>query len=517
MTDVLDLPDPAPLGVLTALTGPAEPALVEALEGDPRTRVTRRCADIAELLSAAEAGHGVVAVVSGGMPRLDADVVARLRRRGLRVVGVVDPDRDSRRRLRAIGADDAVSFVVPPAPGALARVVAAVLGEAVPGEAVPGNAVPGEAVPGNAVDELTTPGRGAGRETDLRATREDQARPADGGRAALRTGAGYSDPVPTLPPRGRPRAAADPAGAVGAPPPTGTPPPDDTVAVRPPGRVVTVWGCPGAPGRTTVAVGLAAEMAAGGLEVVLVDADTHASSVASHLGVLDEAAGVVLAARAGLDGRLGPAVLDRLAPVVLPRLRLLTGITRSARWPELRPAGLAAVLREARRVADVVVVDVAAPLDREEDALLDVTAPRRNGATLTAVEDADCLLAVGAADPVGLQRLVRSCQELAALGIVAPAPAVVVNKLRASAVGPDPGRRVRAALERFAAVTEPTLLPWDPVTADAALLAGRTLAETAPASPLRAGLRRLAADLSGRPLPPPARSRRRRAGRSVPA
>jgi Flp pilus assembly CpaE family ATPase len=238
--------------------------------------------------------------------------------------------------------------------------------------------------------------------------------------------------------------------------------------------------------------------------------------VASHLGVLDEAAGVVLAARAGLEGRLGPAALDRLAPLVLPRLRVLTGITRSARWPELRPAGLAAVLREARRVADVVVVDVAAPLDREEDALLDISAPRRNGAALTAVEDADVLLAVGAADPVGLQRLVRSCQELTALGLVTGAPAVVVNKLRASAVGPGPARRVRAALQRFAAVDDPVLLPWDPDTADAALLAGRTLAETAPGSPLRAGLRQLAAELTGRPAPPAPRRLLGRVPRTVP-
>ncbi|MGF1663525.1 MAG: CpaE family protein [Kineosporiaceae bacterium] len=481
MTDVLDLPDPAPLGVLTALAGPAEPALVEALEGDPRTRVTRRCADVAELLSAAEAGHGVVAVVGGDLPRLDADVVARLRARGLRVVGVVEADRDSRHRLRALGVDDAVAVGVPPAPGSLGRLVGAVTGE-------------------------------------------PSADPAEAGR----TGAGYSEPAGPGPravesgrtsPRHRrppaPDVTTDPSGPSGGDPPA--PPGDlDGDVDGPGGRVVTVWGCPGAPGRTTVAVGLAAELAAEGLSVVLVDADTHASSVASHLGVLDEAAGVVLAARAGLQGRLGPTVLDRLAPPVLPGLRVLTGITRSARWPELRPAGLAAVLREARRVADVVVVDVAAPLDREDDALLDITAPRRNGAALTAVEDADTLLAVGAADPVGLQRLVRSCQELAALGLVLRPPAVVVNKVRASAVGPGPQRRVRTALERFAGIDDPVLLPWDPDTADAALLAGRTLAETAPASPLRTGVRRLAADLSGRPEPVP-RGRFRLSRRTVPA
>jgi MinD-like ATPase involved in chromosome partitioning or flagellar assembly len=85
----------------------------------------------------------------------------------------------------------------------------------------------------------------------------------------------------------------------------------------------------------------------------------------------------------------------------------------------------------------------------------------------------------------------------------------VVNKVRASAVGPDPARRVRQALQRFAGVADPVLLPWDPAGADAALLAGRTLGEASPSSPLRLALAGLAASLAGRA---PATARRRRWG-----
>lgn len=45
-------------------------------------------------------------------------------------------------------------------------------------------------------------------------------------------------------------------------------------------RVIVVWGAAGAPGRSTVATELAVELARGGRHVALVDADTHAPSLA---------------------------------------------------------------------------------------------------------------------------------------------------------------------------------------------------------------------------------------------
>ena len=57
------------------------------------------------------------------------------------------------------------------------------------------------------------------------------------------------------------------------------------------GRVIAVHGPAGAPGRTTLAIGLAAEHAHHGDPTVLVDADPHGGAVAQHLGVLDEVPG----------------------------------------------------------------------------------------------------------------------------------------------------------------------------------------------------------------------------------
>ncbi|MGI8681494.1 MAG: AAA family ATPase, partial [Mycobacteriales bacterium] len=178
------------------------------------------------------------------------------------------------------------------------------------------------------------------------------------------------------------------------------------------GRVVAVWGPTGAPGRTTVAVGVAAELARLGTPALLVDADVYGGVVAQVLGLLDEAPGLAAATRLANAGHLDLAALARLAPVVSPSLRVLTGISRPDRWLELRPAALEVVLGLARGLAGVTVVDCGFSLEQDEELAYDTAAPRRNGATLAVLGTADTVLAVGSADPVSLQRLVRGLSQL---------------------------------------------------------------------------------------------------------
>jgi hypothetical protein len=51
------------------------------------------------------------------------------------------------------------------------------------------------------------------------------------------------------------------------------------------GQLVAVWGPTGAPGRTTLATALAAELARIGHESLLIDADPYGGAVAQHLGM----------------------------------------------------------------------------------------------------------------------------------------------------------------------------------------------------------------------------------------
>lgn len=276
------------------------------------------------------------------------------------------------------------------------------------------------------------------------------------------------------------------------------------------GRVVAVWGPTGAPGRTTVAVGLADEAARLGVDTLLVDADVYGGVVAQVLGLLDESPGLAGAARQAANGGLDEQTLVRLAWSVRPGLRVLTGLARADRWPELRPRAVAAVIEEARRLAPFTVVDCAFCLEEDEELSFDSAAPRRNGATLAVLEAADEVICVSGADPVALQRTIRALGDLReALPDVQPV--VVVNQVRRGPVAGDVRGEIGDALARFAASEVAAFLPSDRRATDAALAAGRTLAEVAPASPLRTALRTLAAALTGVPEPAPGR-RARRAG-----
>ena len=443
-----------PLTLLVAVAGPAEASLVTALDAAPGLLVVRRCADLVELLAASAAGLGRAALVSADLHHLDAESLAALDSHGTAVVGVLTgaPEEQDRARWVSLG----VAHLVRPddAPAALGAAVRAALHE--------GGRAPSD---GSGADPVR----------------------ALGARTPAPAGPGPSPPSgPGWQPRGAPGARGGLTGADRLP---GAPAPPRR------GRTVAVWGPPGAPGRTMVATSLATALAARGQATLLVDADTTAASVALTLGLLDESAGVAAACRAAAQGRMSPETLAALAPATAGGLRVLTGLPRAARWPEVGSASLATVLRTAALAHAWVVVDCACGVEQDEELSYDTSAPRRHAATLTALEQADEVVVVGAGDPVGLQRLVRS---LADLREVAPGAAarVVVTQVRASAVGPSPAAQIRSTLARYAGVTDAVLLPDDRPAYDAALLAGRSVAEHG-SSALRRALVALAATVAG--------------------
>lgn len=429
--------------VLCAVRGPLEAEVVTAL-GSPGLQVTRRCADVVELRAAAAAGAGRVALVSADFPALDREAIGDLHAHGLAVVALAAPGTWEEDRVRALGADVVVDVVAPP-------------------------------------DVLCETVR----------------------RAVVRTGSdGAAPPEPSAPTG----TAATPAAPE-----------------RREGRVVAVWGPTGAPGRTTLAVNLAAELAGPpsaarrrparrdrrtpevdvpavaptGPEaaVLLVDADTYGGAVAQHLGMLDESPGLAAAARSAGQGALDATGLVALAPEVLPRVQVLTGVARAARWPELPGTSLDVVWEVARTVADWTVVDCGFGIERDELLTYDTRAPQRNGATLSALAAADAVVVVGGADPVSLQRLVRALDDLAETGAAAGAlRVVVVNRVRSTVVGPRPERAVREALARYAGVVDVHAVPEDRAL-DTALREGRALHEVSPAGAARRAVAGLAAHL----------------------
>jgi Flp pilus assembly CpaE family ATPase len=432
--------------VVTAVSDRWESALVTTLERGTDAQIARRCPDLADLLAVAGSGLAQVALVSADLRGLDRTALDHLRESSVAVVGIYPPgDERAELHLRQLG----ISTVIP------------------------------ADASGDAIQEVLDALEGA----PLPAPDWLPQGPGPAARVELDDGAPSSAQAPGSP-------VHVPGG-------------EGQQALESLGSVIAVWGPSGAPGRTTLALNLASELARLGQPTVLVDADTYGGCIAQSLSLLDEAPGLAAATRSADQGSLDLAVLARLAPEVSAGLRVLTGIPKAERWPELRAAALEHVLTLTRRLGRFTVIDCGFSLEDDEELSYDTLAPRRNAATLTSLAVADQVLAVGAGDPIGLQRLVRGLQELGTVS--SPPPTVVINRVRASAVGPRPERRIRDALTRFAGIGDLRFIPDDPATLDEAVLTGRSLAEAAPDSQVRHSLLALASELAGVPAPPTGR------------
>ncbi|MDP2772235.1 MAG: hypothetical protein Q8O61_01665 [Nocardioides sp.] len=288
--------------------------------------------------------------------------------------------------------------------------------------------------------------------------------------------------------------------------------PDSLGAGAPPvaGRVLAVWGPAGAPGRSTVAAGIAAELARRRCRTILVDADPYGGSLAQQLGILDEVSGLLAAARLATGGLLA----ERFATVqraVDPHLSVVTGLPRADRWVELRPGSVEHLLEVARDHGQVVV-DTGFSL--EDDPGHDYGArPARNQLTLGALSEADEVLVVGAADPVGLSRLARALVDLREVTAGASVR-VVVNRMRPTLGWSE--KDIAGMVGGFTRLSGLHFLPDDRAAVDRALVTGRTLVESGD-SPLTRGLAALVDALAPGQVAPglDPRSRPRRLGRAL--
>jgi Flp pilus assembly CpaE family ATPase len=99
-------------------------------------------------------------------------------------------------------------------------------------------------------------------------------------------------------------------------------------------------------------------------------------------------------------------------------------------------------------------------------------------------------VAVGSADPVGMSRFLRAYAELVET-VSTHSVTVVMNRLRASAIGLAPATQVSQTLARFGGIEHATVVPYDRAAFDAALLAGRAVGDVSPRSVARIAVRDL--------------------------
>ena len=207
------------------------------------------------------------------------------------------------------------------------------------------------------------------------------------------------------------------------------------------GSVVAVWGPVGAPGVTSVSIGLAVLAAREGKTVVLCDADSRGASVAIGLGLIDDVPGFAAACRLANRDEFTLSEFTRLALVPERyggRISVLTGLPRASRWSEISAPRSRRVVSALREWADVVIIDVGFGI--EENEWVD-GAPQRDGGARAVLSDADVVVAVGRSDAVGVSRLIRGLDELTEL---CESPVVVVNHTSRQSA-----REAQDVVERF--------------------------------------------------------------------
>jgi MinD-like ATPase involved in chromosome partitioning or flagellar assembly len=197
------------------------------------------------------------------------------------------------------------------------------------------------------------------------------------------------------------------------------------------GRLIAVWGGAGSPGRTTVAVQLAVEAARRGVGVLLIDGDVWSASIAQLLG-MQESPSIAQAAQLAGDGWGEP--LESCLQQGPGGCSVLPGLARAELWPEVRERAWTSVLDTARATRPLVIVDLAAPIEEDEELSFDRVPYRRNLVTIGALTAADEILQVVAGDPIGVRRGIVAHRTLTESGPdVARKISVVVNRTPSAA------------------------------------------------------------------------------------
>lgn len=426
-------------GVVVLVNPEEEGEIVRAIDQTSGLKVVRRCADLAEARAAIRAKVAALVVLDMSDPDLDAITVDELHRFGAGVILVADPEDAA--PARSLGAD-----------GLCAR-----------------------GVPSMVVDSL------------LALLRSED---AEEGKSAL--------PLPPPPPdsdsqgdelrlleqallnqeAGRFSQAQDKTGRRG--------------------RVIALWGTSGAPGRSTIALGLSHALAKKA-KVLIIDADTKDPSIAHMSGVPVDASGLAALARRVVRGGLDSAAVRESVVECAPSLFLLTGLVSPHRWREAGPAAIVEIIETARAEFEWVLVDIPAiSPDTVCEELSHQGSQDDSAAAVLAC--ADEIVCVARADVIGVNRLSFAVEWLAD-HLPEKHARIVVNRVASCALGSRPHNALDAALSGIVPGARVHLVPEDEAVATG-LLEGRSVVANAPKSPAAKAIEALAEEFApSRPSP----------------
>jgi len=329
--------------ILAAPDLEVEPAIVQLAAG-VSLRIVRRSLDAADLLAVASIELQMPAVLSAGLPRLTAEVVATLQQGNRKVVGLAQTPAEGA-HLRALGISHIVTTRTPEV--TLADLITALQGHAIPV------------------------------------------------RRSWETGAWQE--TTAIEPEESSEPGIEPESHTASSP----------RVLNSDGQILSIWGPIGAPGRTTAALAVARLIAVTGKSVCIIDADTSGPALALLFGVVEDASGIVVATRYAQRKSLCKESLLTVVRQVADGIGVIGGVSHPDRWEELHPHSFRDVLRMCRATFDYTCVDLGAGVD-PIGSDREFFEAQRFSVTAIGLRESDAVLAVGLATPLGISRLLMS-------------------------------------------------------------------------------------------------------------
>jgi len=262
--------------------------------------------------------------------------------------------------------------------------------------------------------------------------------------------------------------------------------------------VIACWGPAGSPGKSTVATNIASELALAGHQVLLIDLDTLAPSLALSLGLVDTPAGLSASLRLAEQQRFSRAEFERLSvSVSLGRneLRFMPGLNSASRWQEVTPERFEGLLSALASYVDYVVLDLAQATDFRTRVLHPSTLANqvelsRDTLLRTVLEKATKLVLISGCDPVAAQRLLIAAEYLSELKRRTQVY-LVVNRFRTTTLGSKARDELEQTYLNLAKLRVDCVIPDDPQNIDKAMLNGLPLVLLKRSSPARVAISEL--------------------------
>lgn len=257
----------------------------------------------------------------------------------------------------------------------------------------------------------------------------------------------------------------------------------------PDGRLIAVWGPKGAPGRSSLAMELAYEIAAAEDATLLIDGDPFGGDLLQMLGIVEEVPSVVWAASMAAKDELDAARLEldlrrssARGPVVLP------GLPRAELWPDISEFGWRQLLTVARSSFSSTICDSGFSLEGV-DASHVANGAERNRMTRVALAEADRVVAVCRSDPVGIKNFLWAFEDL--VRVIDPEKVRIV----ANRVARGDERVVGELIRKHLGKRPVAYVPDDPTAFATAVRVGKTLREISPGGAVPTAMRALCASL----------------------